>query len=263
MLDEKNVYAQDAGKNNFLTMTREQILTAITQAVNEGTIGDIDAGFITKLQEMNEQTVVQFWFGTTAEFQALTEKRENMLYILTDDTTLDDVSRHIQNAYDAVVSVENSVAAIVDGSQSVGVAKRIAGAKVIEFTDNNYGMAAHDVSHKFKNGFRYVVKITPSNQELLRKRSFITEGIACIQVDGEKISIPCAPVSFTFDDYVGKMEQFNIMITQDVTETGGTYSTMIDIYSLMRVTTGGQNVEIGAHSMCFNIEIYEMEQVIS
>lgn len=108
MLDEKNVYAQDSGKNNFLTMTREQILTAITQAVNEGTIGDIDAGFVTKIQEMNNQGVVKLWVGTSSEFTAIAAKDENTLYLLTDDTTVDDIEQAFKNIEEGISPVGNA-----------------------------------------------------------------------------------------------------------------------------------------------------------
>lgn len=117
-LDEKNVYALDEGKNSWLTMTKEQILTAITQAVNEGTISDIDAGFITKLQEMNAQGVVQFWFGTMAEFQALTDKDENTLYLFTDDPTVDDIEQ-------AITELEEKIEDMTDGTTAVENAKNV------------------------------------------------------------------------------------------------------------------------------------------
>lgn len=111
-LDEKNVYALDAGKNSFLTMTKEQILAAITQAVSTGEIKDIDAGFVTKLQEMNKQGVLQVWVGTMAEFEALEEKREDMLYLFTDDPTVTDIEGELKN-------LETQIKNIVDGNTVV------------------------------------------------------------------------------------------------------------------------------------------------
>lgn len=123
MLDEKNVYALDSGKNSFLTMTKEQILTAITQAVNEGTIGDIDAGFITKIQEQNDQKGISFWFGTTAQFEALEEKREDILYILTDDTTLTDIETGISDANKYAQAANQKVDLILTGVMAAKIAE--------------------------------------------------------------------------------------------------------------------------------------------
>lgn len=91
MAEPGKVYALDEGKNQWETMTREQITAAILQAVNEGTITSIDAGFITKIQEQNKLGNVKFWLGTMAEFNALPEKDPNTLYLYTDDPTLDEI----------------------------------------------------------------------------------------------------------------------------------------------------------------------------
>lgn len=109
MLDERNVYAQDNAKNNFLTMTKEQILTAILQAVNEGTIGDIDAGFITKLKEMNDGAVIQIWIGTMAEYTALPETRPNTLYMFTDDPTLSDIEANFTDIKKDIKDIQTEI----------------------------------------------------------------------------------------------------------------------------------------------------------
>lgn len=95
MSEELKVYALDDGANKHQSMTKEQIITAITQAINDGTITNIDAGFITKLQEKNHNKALQLWIGTSAEFQALESKNEDTLYMLTDDTTVDDLANAI------------------------------------------------------------------------------------------------------------------------------------------------------------------------
>lgn len=134
-LDEKNVYALDSGKNSWLTMTKEQILAAITQAVSTGEIKDIDAGFITKLQEMNKQGVLQLWVGTMAEFEALEEKSENMLYLFTDDPTVTDIESELKN-------LETQIKNIVDGNT---VVKKAEAAKAAETAEKvkNIGLYKH------------------------------------------------------------------------------------------------------------------------
>lgn len=94
-VDEKNVYAVDEYKNQFLTMTKEQILTAIINAVNKGEIGNIDAGFVTKIQEMNDLQALRIWVGTMAEFQALEEKDAETLYLFTDDPTVTEIEQKL------------------------------------------------------------------------------------------------------------------------------------------------------------------------
>lgn len=93
---ENKVYTLDAAANRYEGMTKEQIITAITQAVNDGTISNIDAGFITKIQEMNKQGVLKWWVGTQAEFNALETKDADTLYIFTDDPLYQDINNLVQ-----------------------------------------------------------------------------------------------------------------------------------------------------------------------
>lgn len=89
-------YVLDESKNIFEGMTKEQIMAAIVQAVNQGTVSDIDAGFVTKLQEQNDGDSFKVWIGTSAEYAALTETDEHTLYMITDDTTFADIVAAIQ-----------------------------------------------------------------------------------------------------------------------------------------------------------------------
>lgn len=71
----------------FEGMTKEQIFTAITQAVEGGEIKDVDTGFITTIKTING-TPLKFFVGEQAEYFALTpEERENLFAIITNDTT--------------------------------------------------------------------------------------------------------------------------------------------------------------------------------
>lgn len=133
----EEVYALDEGKNSWLTMTKEQILTAITQAVNEGTIGDIDAGFITKIQEMNAQEVVKLWLGTMAEFQALTTKDTNTLYMFTDDPTVDDIEQSLTDLENSIEFNYNEIAKIKSGSTVVGEALIVSNIYLHKITISN------------------------------------------------------------------------------------------------------------------------------
>lgn len=78
----------------FESMTKEQIITAIMQAVNEGTIGNIDAGFITTIKTINDKAV-RFFYGTQAEYNAL-EDKENLFAVITDDTTVEAFNKAIE-----------------------------------------------------------------------------------------------------------------------------------------------------------------------
>ena len=84
------VYVHDSNKNRYEGLTREQIINAIEQAVEQGEITDLDDGFITKIKELNASQNIQIWVGTTAQFSAIQTKAANTLYILTDDDSADD-----------------------------------------------------------------------------------------------------------------------------------------------------------------------------
>lgn len=105
MPEELKVYALDEGKNNFQTMTKEQILSAINQKISSGSIANIDDAFITKIKEMNAGALVQLWIGTQAEFEALSEKKEDTLYILSDDPTVNDIESSISSLEQSVSDV--------------------------------------------------------------------------------------------------------------------------------------------------------------
>lgn len=69
----------------FEGLTKEQILTAIYNAVNNGTVGNIDAGFISTIKTINGLPL-RFFVGEAAEYNALTDaEKENLYAIITND----------------------------------------------------------------------------------------------------------------------------------------------------------------------------------
>lgn len=93
----------------FEGMTKEQIYAAIVQAVNEGTIGDIDAGFITTVKTINGLPL-KFFVGPQATYDALSdEEKENVFAIITNDTTR-------AGLLAAIESLQNSIKGLEDGS---------------------------------------------------------------------------------------------------------------------------------------------------
>ena len=71
----------------FEGMTKEQILAAIAQAVETGTVGDIDAGFITTIKTING-IALKFFVGEQAAYDELSEEeKKNLFAIITNDAT--------------------------------------------------------------------------------------------------------------------------------------------------------------------------------
>ena len=98
MADRKYYVMCDSGCK-FESMTKEQILTAITQAVNEGTVGNIDTGFSTTIKTVNGKPL-KFFFGTQSEYEALTvEERKNLFALITNDTTKEALFSALENLH--------------------------------------------------------------------------------------------------------------------------------------------------------------------
>lgn len=83
MPDERRYFVLCEDKCLFESMTKEQILAAITQAVEEGEIHDVDTGFITKIKEQNAGKELKFWVGSQAQYNALVPQ-EDVMYLITD-----------------------------------------------------------------------------------------------------------------------------------------------------------------------------------
>lgn len=117
MADEKKYYCFCGSNCKYETMTKEQILAAIANAINTGNVGNCDTGFITKIKEQNSGGCVTFWVGTQAEYNAIAAKAINCMYIITDDTTTEDTktafAAAVAAAEDAANTAREAVAAAV------------------------------------------------------------------------------------------------------------------------------------------------------
>ena len=89
-------------------MTREQILAAIEQGLEQGFVSDPDGAVFTKVKELNANNAVQLWVGTEAEFNALDSApnisrsvvrigANGVLYLCSDDSLVGDFENHISN----------------------------------------------------------------------------------------------------------------------------------------------------------------------
>lgn len=81
-------------------MTKEEILTAIEQALEQGYVSDPDGAVFSKIKEARAGASVQMWVGTEAEFNAISPVpdygkslvrvgADGVLYLCSDDTSLD------------------------------------------------------------------------------------------------------------------------------------------------------------------------------
>ena len=87
MADTPKVYVLCDANCKWEGMTKEQILTAITQAVNEGTISNIDTGFVQTIKTINGHGL-KFFVGEQSEYDALSaDDKQDLFAIITNDIT--------------------------------------------------------------------------------------------------------------------------------------------------------------------------------
>lgn len=110
----------------YPTMTAEQILTAIQQAIENGAITGPDEAIISKLVEINASNTVQVWIGTEAQFNALSGVSrvskcvirigtDGVLYLCTDDTTLEDIGSGSGSGSGSGGSIDAATAETIGG----------------------------------------------------------------------------------------------------------------------------------------------------
>ena len=84
MATERTYYVICEDKCLFESMTKEQIVAAIAEATGSAPT-DVDAAFITKIKEQNAGKELKFWIGTQAQYNAIAEPVEDVLYLITDN----------------------------------------------------------------------------------------------------------------------------------------------------------------------------------
>lgn len=109
MSDSRKYYVFCEDNCKFEGMTKEQIITAIEQAISTGEITDIDSGFITKIKEQNSGADVKIWVGTAAEYNALSAKADDTLYLIKNDSALDDALSRVQYLESAYNNITDKI----------------------------------------------------------------------------------------------------------------------------------------------------------
>lgn len=112
-MESGKYYVVGYGNNLIEGMTKEQILAAITQAVESHEISDVDTGFVTTLKEHNSGNGLKLWVGTTAQYNAITTPETNCLYILSDDTELEDIEELVESLEAKVDGIADLKGAVI------------------------------------------------------------------------------------------------------------------------------------------------------
>lgn len=150
----------------FESMTKEQILTAIMNAVNEGEIGDIDAGFITAVKTINGHTL-KFFIGTQAEYEALSaDEKKDLHAIITNDTTIESIEAALEEVRSTQRGMLDGSVVVPKANDANTAAKAICDKNGQDITMNY--LSANTTAYRFAggvNGFEMVGrKLTKGGQ---------------------------------------------------------------------------------------------------
>ena len=97
------VFTPSVSANGDLSWTNDQGLPNPPTVNIKGPQGEVATD---RIKEVNDGDWLQFWMGTTAEYEALgTETKEGVVYIFEDDSTLDEIMEVVNKAE----AVENRV----------------------------------------------------------------------------------------------------------------------------------------------------------
>lgn len=108
---DKKFYCYCENGCKYETMSKEQILAAITQAVESGTIGNCDTGFIQTIKTINGLSL-RFFVGAQYEYDALSdEEKKNLYAIITNDATQAGI-------LEAIETLEENYEKLVEGLSS-------------------------------------------------------------------------------------------------------------------------------------------------
>lgn len=121
-----NIYAFCDNNCKHLVYTREEVLSLLQQAINDGSLKNIDADYaaVKSVVDSNAGSDITFWTGTEAEFNALDPApkvshfiprrgEDGKIYICIDDTSISNLPSEPLTAAD--------VKAICDGTYVAGV----------------------------------------------------------------------------------------------------------------------------------------------
>lgn len=141
-MSERNYYVICDDNCKFPAMTKEEIITAITEATGT-TPTDIDGAFITKIKELNEYGTLKWWVGTQAEYNALVEKDPYTLYIITDGNDLEELEADLKSLADSLADLQGNITEL---QENVTALQKIADDEVLL----RYSKLAFDSSDTLK-----------------------------------------------------------------------------------------------------------------
>ncbi len=144
-----DVFALDKHNNYVPTMTREEIIAAIQTAAAGGSLEGFDnCAVVSQIKELNKNAAFSVWVGTQAEYNAISNKQSNVLYLISDDPMNRDLPNMVENLrimiveYDKIFQRQNeSLSTLLTRLNGHENAINLQGAQVIAHDEQ---LAAHD-----------------------------------------------------------------------------------------------------------------------
>lgn len=104
------------GKNLIEGLSKEEIENAIQSAT--GNAGDT-APYVRAVVDQNTGAAVYVWVGTSAQYNAIEYPDSNTLYLVTDDTLLDDLQEKLVTLTARVEALELQMASTASATAEV------------------------------------------------------------------------------------------------------------------------------------------------
>lgn len=104
----------------YEALDKEETLSAIQQAIESGGVQGVDPTepFITKIKDKNTGVAVGLWIGTEKQFNAITTKEDNTVYIYPTDFEVN-VNQMLEQLRAELTVAERHITDIIDGRQLV------------------------------------------------------------------------------------------------------------------------------------------------
>ena len=139
-------------------MTKEQIITAIEQIIRTGEVEDLDTGFVTTLKEINHGVGFRVWIGSSAEYEQIDPKENNVLYIRRDDPTAETINQLVENTADSGwQTMELSEAASYDSANTRPKYRKIGHVVYLKGNCNVYLSAMEEIFGYLPENYRPTV----------------------------------------------------------------------------------------------------------
>lgn len=166
MADTPKVYVLCDQNCRYESLTREQILTAITQAVENGEITDLDTGFITTIKTING-TGLKFFVGEQHEYDTLTaEQKEGLFAIITNDTTKEGLLNTLADHENKIDANKKALDAVIGWYKGVTIGtyavRKAQNANILNndiYQTSQILGSASEVDLKLEYGHEYLIQV--------------------------------------------------------------------------------------------------------